>query len=432
MQEAEFTDSGGGGTLLTTPLARNRKPSQALAPDADCEVKAQKSLPVMAGQVDGPAAVSEMTASLDPVASPDARRLLSASVLLLAIMMTIFMLRWAAQVLVPIMLGVTLSYALRPAVDRLEAWRVPRAIGAAFVMIALVATFAASVRTVREDATLLIESLPDIAQRFRVALRAERSQSDSPLVKVQQAANQLQQATKESAPPPSPERGVTRVQIEPPRFDLMGYVRINSVSMMAAAGEAVVVVFLAYFLLASGSTLRRKMMKIAGPSLARKKITLQGLNEVSEQIQRYLAVQVLVSVIVGIATWLAFKALGLEFSEVWGVAAFVLNFIPYLGSLVLVAGASIVAFVQFGTADSAFVVGGTATLLHVVTGHLLAPWLTSRASQLSALSVFLGVLVFAWLWGFWGLLLGVPTLMMIKALCDRIDGLKPIGELLGR
>jgi len=251
--------------------------------------------------------------------------------------------------------------------------------------------------------------------------------------RVQQAANQIQQATKESAPPPpAPDRGVTHVQIEPARFDLVGYVRNNSFSMMASAGEAVVVVFLAYFILAAGSTLRRKMMKIAGPSLARKKITLEGLNEVSAQIQRYLAVQVLVSVIVGITTLLAFKALGLDFAEVWGIAAFVLNINPYLGSLVLVGGASIMAFVQFGTVDMVLAVGGPASFLHVITGYLLTPWLTSRASQLSALSVFLGVLVFAWLWGFWGLLLGVPTLMMIKALCDRIDGLKPIGELLGQ
>lgn len=432
MQAIETIDSEDKNASLAQPPGRYRNASRTAQPEADCEIKADESPPCVANQDDAPAADAALVPPLDPLTSHDARKLLSGSVLLLAILMSIFMLRWAAQVLVPIMLGVTLSYALRPAVDRLEAWRVPRPIGAAFVMLALVGTFAAGTQAVRDDATQLIESLPHIAQQFRVALRSKRPQSDSPLVKVQQAANQIQQATKESAPSPSPERGVTRVQIEPSRFNLMGYVRTNSMSLMTAAGEVVVVVFLAYFLLAAGSTMRRKMMKIAGPSLSRRKITLQGLNEVSEQIQRYLAVQVLVSVIVGITTWLAFKALGLSFAEVWGIAAFVLNFIPYLGSLVLVAGASIVAFVQFGTVDMALAVGGTATLLHIVTGHLLTPWLTSRASQLSALSVFLGVLVFAWLWGFWGLLLGVPTLMMIKALCDRIDGLMPIGELLGR
>lgn len=416
MHEAEFID----------PLGR----IPAAAGRLEHSVRATRAA---SRAVDPHAVPSSMTSlAIGTASRSHARRILSASVLLLAILASIFMLRWAAQVLVPIMLGVTLSYALRPAVDRLEIWRVPRSIGAGFVLIALVATLAAAVQAVRDDATLLVESLPHIAQQFRAAVREGRSQADSPLVKVQQAATQLQQASKESAPRPSPERGVTRVQIEPAQFDLMAYVRSNSVSLMAAAGEGVVVVFLTYFLLASGSTLRRKLMKIAGPSLERKKITLQGLNEVSVQIQRYLAVQVLVSVIVGIATWLAFKVLDVKFAEVWGIAAFVLNFIPYLGSLVLVAGASIVAFVQFGTVDMALAVGGTATLLHVVTGHLLTPWLTSRASELSALSVFVGVLVFAWLWGFWGLLLGVPTLMMIKALCDRIEGLKPIGELLGQ
>ena len=430
MHEAEFIDPA-RESLVTAP----RLEQSATASRGPGSPEAEQIAPV-AGSSEAEAAddpgVAAAAVAIDTAAPRHPRQMLSTSVLLLTILASIFMLRWAAQVLVPIMLGVTLSYALRPAVDRLEVWRVPRAIGAAFVLLALVATIVAGAQAVRDDATLLIESLPQIAHKFRTALRAEQSQADSPLVKVQQAATQLQQASKESAPSPSPERGVTRVQIEPAQFDVMGYVRSNSVSLMTAAGEGVVVVFLAYFLLASGSTLRRKLLKIAGPSLARKKITLQGLNEVSAQIQRYLAVQVLVSVIVGIATWLAFKALGVKFAEVWGIAAFVLNFIPYLGSLVLVAGASIVAFVQFGTVDMALAVAGTATLLHIVTGYLLTPWLTSRASELSALSVFLAVLVFAWLWGFWGLLLGVPTLMMIKALCDRIEYLQPIGELLGQ
>ena len=66
-----------------------------------------------------------------------------------------------------------------------------------------------------------------------------------------------------------------------------------------------------------------------------------------------------------------------------------------------------------------------------VSGNLLAPWLTSRANRMNAVTVFVGVLAFGWLWGVWGLLLGVPILTTVKAVCDRVDGLKPIGELLG-
>ena len=75
--------------------------------------------------------------------------------------------------------------------------------------------------------------------------------------------------------------------------------------------------------------------------------------------------------------------------------------------------------------------GGVSLVLHTVSGYLITPWLTSRASRMNAVTVFVGVLAFGWLWGAWGLVLGVPILMMVKAVCDRVDDLKPIGELLG-
>ncbi len=74
----------------------------------------------------------------------------------------------------------------------------------------------------------------------------------------------------------------------------------------------------------------------------------------------------------------------------------------------------------------------TASLaVHLVSGNLLMPWLTSRASRLNAVTVFVGVLAFGWLWGLWGLVLGMPILLMVKTVCDRVDDLKPVGELLG-
>ncbi len=345
----------------------------------------------------------------------------------------IFMLRWAGPVLVPLILGLTLAYALSPAVDRLAVWRVPRAIGAGLVMALLVGTLFFTVDRLRDDATELVESLPQAAQKVRETLRRDRRGSDTPLDKVQEAAVQLQKATQEGAPPsPLPERGVTRVQIETKTFDVKETLWSNMPRLLTGLGEATLVVLMAYFLLASGDSFRRKLVKIAGPSLARRKITVQGLDEVSHQIQRYLMVQVVVSVIVGVSTWLLYMAIGLEHPAVWGVAAFALNFIPYLGSIAVVLASTFVAFVQFGSWDMALLLLASATTLQMITGYILTPWLTARASRLSALSVFVAVIAFGWLWGFWGLLLGVPTLMMIKAVCDRVDGLQPIGELLGR
>ena len=99
--------------------------------------------------------------------------------------------------------------------------------------------------------------------------------------------------------------------------------------------KIVIVLFLGFFLASAGNTFRRKLVKSAGTSLTQKKLTVQALDEISDQVQRYLLVQVVTSAIVGVATGLAYAALGLENAAVWGVIAGVLNLAPYIGSLVV-------------------------------------------------------------------------------------------------
>jgi predicted PurR-regulated permease PerM len=281
-----------------------------------------------------------------------------------------------------------------------------------------------------EDATRFVESLPEAAQKIRQAARAQRSGA---MDKVQQAATRLEQATHEGgAGPPAVAQGVTRVQIERSQFNLKDYVWSSMPGMAAAIGQATVVLFITFFVLAAGDSFRRKIVRLAGPTLARRKLTVQALDEITAQVQRYLAVQVLISVIVGVATCVAFVALGVEHAAVWGVLAFALNFVPYFGAIVLTAAAALVGFVQFGSVEMAALVAAVSMAVHTVAGSLLTPWLTSRASRLNAVTVFVGVLAFGWLWGVWGLVLGVPILLMLKAVCDRVDELRPVGELLGR
>jgi predicted PurR-regulated permease PerM len=149
-------------------------------------------------------------------------------------------------------------------------------------------------------------------------------------------------------------------------------------------------------------------------------------------VRRYLVVQVVVSVAVGVATGGVFWALGVDNAVIWGVLALALNLVPYLGALVLTVGAALVAFVQFGSFEMAAWVAGASLAIHTVSGYLLTPWLTSLASRLNAVTVFVGVLAFGWLWGLWGLVLGVPILLILKAVCDRVPELHPMADLLGR
>ena len=356
----------------------------------------------------------------------------SFSLVMLTVLAVIFTLNWAKAVFIPLMLGVMISYALSPLVALIQKWHVPRAIGAGVLLLGIVGGAGYLVYSLSDDAAELIETLPEAAQKFRKTLRAERGTSEGTMEKVQKAATQIERAASETgAPAPVAPSGVTRVQIEKPKINVKDYLLIGTLGVFGAAAQTGIVLFLAYFLLVSGDTFRRKLIKITGPTLSEKKITLQVLDDINGQIQRYLLVLVFTSILVGIMSWLAFLWIGLEHAAIWGIAAGVFNTIPYLGPVVVGGGTSLVALFQFGTINMALLVGGISLAITSLEGYLLTPWLTGRASRMSAVVVFVSVLFWGWLWGVWGLLLGVPIMMVIKAVCDRVDELKPIGELLG-
>jgi predicted PurR-regulated permease PerM len=353
----------------------------------------------------------------------------SASMIVVATLLSLYALRWAAEIVIPVLMGLLFSYALSPLVDRLVRAGVPRALGAAVVMIALVGGLAWTTWSLSDQANSLIESLPNAAQKLRDTLHPRlRDPSPSTMDQVQKAAATLAQAA-DSGAKTTP--GVTKVQVVKPSFNIQDYLFTGTMRAAEAVAQAIVVAFITYFLLAAGDIFRRKLARIAGPSFGKRKITVQALDEITEQVQRYLLVQLLTSVVVGVATALAFWALGFNNAAVWGVLAGVMNLVPYVGTIVIFGTSAVVALLQFGTPQMAAAVGSVSIVLHVVSGYLITPWLTSRTSRLNAVVVFVGVLAWGWLWGVWGLLLGTPILMALKAICDRVDDLKAIGELLG-
>jgi predicted PurR-regulated permease PerM len=354
----------------------------------------------------------------------------SMSLMVLAGLGLLFVLHWAKAVFIPVMLSVLFSYAFSPVVNWLETRRVPRWLGSAVLLLSILGAMGTTAYALSDEAVAMVESLPVAAQKFRNAIKRTTGTSTSTLDTVQKAANQIEQAAQEGAAPGAT-RGVTRVVVERASFNVKDYLWSGTIGLIALIGQATVVIFLTYFLMLSGDTFRRKMLKLAGPNLSSKKITLQALHEITGQIQRYLQVQLLTSALVGVLTWLALLAIGLENAAVWGIAAGVLNLVPYVGSLITAAASALVGFLQFGSLNMAMLVGGASLVIHTIVGNIVTPWLTSRASRLSPVAVFVALLAWGWLWGVWGLLLGIPIMMMVKSVCDRVDDLKPVGEFLG-
>jgi predicted PurR-regulated permease PerM len=325
------------------------------------------------------------------------------SLIVLATLGSIFMLHWAKPVLIPLLLGLLLSYALAPLVNRLERLHLPRAIAAGLVMLGMLGGLGATGWVLSDDAVGFIESMPAAAQKIRQSARATRHQLETTIDKVQKAATELEPAAKESsATRVATVSGVTRVQIERPQVNISDYLLTSTPDMLAAVGQAPMVLFISFWVLASGSNFRRKLVKLLGSTFARRKITAQTLDEITGQVQRYLPVQLLISAVGGGATGLAYAAIGLEHAAAWGVLAMVLNLVPYVGAIAVTGASALAGFVQFGNLDMALLVGGASLLLHAISGNLLTPWLTGRTSRINPLVIFVGVLVFGWcLAGVW-------------------------------
>ncbi len=371
-------------------------------------------------------AVAQDSAPLVPV-PVDMR---NAALTVLAVIAVLLVLQYAQSVFIPLVLGLLISYALDPFVTRLQRMRVPRAVGAGMLLLVMVGGGGAFLYQLRFQVQQIIQQLPDGARRLRQALEQQQGGTTDALKKVQQAATELEQAGSPSGAVPA-RPGVTRVQVEDAPFDVNDYVMWGSLSVVTAAGQLLLILFLAYFLLATGDLYRRKLVKIVGPSLTKKKVTVQILQEIDHQIEAFLMVQLFTSALVGVASWLTFRAIGLEQAAVWGLLAGVFNSIPYVGPVLVSGSIAVVAFLQFGTLEMTLVATGAALVITSLEGFLLTPWLTSRAARMNAVAVFVGLLFWGWVWNVWGMLLAVPMLMVVKAICDHVEDFKGVGELLG-
>jgi predicted PurR-regulated permease PerM len=313
---------------------------------------------------------------------------------------------------VPLLLGILASYALRPLVDWLKLCRVPRPVAAALVLALLTGTFSWVAFSVSDDVAAMVETLPQAARKLRQTLSDARERGPTALQNMQEAANELQGAAADAGAKPGVHAAAAR-GTESSAW-LRDYALSQSALLFSVVGQAPIVLLLAYFLLASGTHFRRKLLGLIGPSLSRKRDAVQILGEIDVQVQRYLLATFVSNIMVAAATWLAFQALGMEHAAAWGVAAGVLHFVPYLGPALIAFGSGVAGFLQFDSLLRGLAVGGASLVVTVAVGMVFTTWLQSRFASVNAAVLFIALLFFGWLWGVWGLLLGAPLLVIAQ------------------
>ena len=361
--------------------------------------------------------------------SVDARGLALA---VLAVIAAIAALEWAQTFFISLLLGILIAYTLNPPVVWLERIRIPRGVATIVVMLGVMGALAFGAWSLRGQMQTIVEQLPAAASKFATGLARLRTSQVGAMQKMQSAATEVAKATAEAAGGPAvAKQPATRVVIEQPPFKLGDFLWTGSKGAVGALGQAIMVLFLAFFLLVGGDTFKRKLVRLTGPTLSHKKITVQILDDINDSIQKYMFMMLATNVLVGLLVWVAFAWIGLENAGAWAVAAGFLHVIPYLGPGVTAAATGMAAFMQFDSFPMALLVAGVSMAIATVVGTFVTTWMTGRIAKMNAAAVFISLLFWGWLWGIWGMLLSIPIIVIIKVVSQHVEQLQPVAELLG-
>jgi len=333
---------------------------------------------------------------------------------------------------VSLLLGILLAYTLNPLVAYLERIKVPRAVGTILVLAGVLAALGTGAYSLRGQVQTIIEQLPEATRTFSTALARLRTNPAGNLQKMQSAAAEVEKATTQAAGvPTAPRQAPAHVVVDPPGFKLNNFLLVGSVGAIGAVGQAIMVLFLTFFLLLGGDTFKRKLVRLTGPTLSNKKITVQILDDINDSIQKYLFMLLVTNVLVAILAWIALRVIGLENAGAWAVASGLLHVIPYLGPGVTAAAIGMAAFMQFDSFPMAFFVCGISLAIATLVGTFVTTWMTGRIARMNAAAVFISLLFWGWLWGVWGMLLSIPIVVIIKVVCDNVIALRGTARMLG-
>ena len=322
------------------------------------------------------------------------------SLWILVILAAIFLIRAAAPLLVPIVIAVLLSYALGPIEGWLRGRGLPRWVSSGATALILVSAVALAAALLIVQGRAAIDQMPAAADRLRSLI------ADSRLLQplVEQSTESIRNAA-------------------------LRWLSASVGSTLQLAGDLVVVIFLVFFLLLEGNHFRERLVEVTERKSG---LTRAVLDDIDAQIRRFVIVRVITAAIVGAATAAALAWMGVEQAALWGLLAGVFNSIPYFGPVIVSGGLLLLGLAQTGDVGRALQMSGVALIITSLEGWLITPPLLGKVEAMNPTVIFVGLLTWTWLWGPWGALLGVPMVVIIKAVADHVERLRHVSRLMSR
>lgn len=332
--------------------------------------------------------------------------------LLLAAMYTLY---FAKVVLLPFALAVLLNFIFVPVIRGLRRLHIPEAAGAALVLAGVVAVFGYSFYLLSQPAATWVQRVPEVMDR----LQQKISVLKRPVEQVNAATEQMEKLATVGGSKPAP-----TVELKSPWLGGALFTITR-----AFITQALILFVLLYFLLASGDLFLRKLIRIL-PRLQDKRVAVEIARQIQEDISVYLLTVTIINTCLGAVVAAVLFPLGIPNAVLWGVMAGVLNFIPYIGPSISVTVIAMVAVLSFDHLSYAVLPPLAFLALVIVEGNFVTPYVLGRRLTLNPVAIVIGLVFWAWIWGIFGALVAVPTLVIIKIFCDHVDPLAPVGEFL--
>lgn len=342
-------------------------------------------------------------------------RSLAATVLV--VIATFYTLYFARAFFLPVTFGLLLNLLLSPVVRTMKRARIPYSIGAAIVVLAIVAAVGIGGYFLADPAQEWLTKAPQSVAAANLKIRKLRR----PMEQATKSADQMARV----ATTGSSTSRVQEVTIAGPT--LMDRVVQTSAALLAGALETLV---LLYFLLASGDLFLQKMTKML-PLFGDKKKAVAIARETETSISMYLSTVALINVFEGGVVALVMLALGVPNPVLWGVLALFLEFIPYLGALIMVGVLTLAALSTFESVGHIVAVPASYLAINLIQAYVVTPMLLGKRLTLNPVAILIGLILMWEVWGVAGAFIAVPLIATLKILCDHIETLAPVGEFLG-
>ncbi len=341
------------------------------------------------------------------------------ALLILSVLAVAAVLKLTSSVVLPLTIAVLASMVIEPVLEKMnKVLHIPWTLGIVIILVVIAILIWMIAQLVVSSVSTIVATLPKYEERFTQIYEAIAGMLDLPFDAEASVFTNLWN-----------QMGV--------RSAVQNFLLSLSTGTIGFLKSFVMVLLCALFFLLEMQYLRPKLQAAfmsadaENTKISQTRVT-NMVSGIIDQVTRYISTKFFISLLTGVLVYVGLKIIGMDFAVVWAFFAFILNFIPNFGSIISVGGTTLFALLQFYPQWG--LVAGVGLYMLVVNfslGNFIEPRIQGKNLGLSPFVIIASLSLWGWIWGFAGMILGVPMMVIVKIICENFPFLRPMAILLG-